>query len=498
LSIPAESDPTPLRQIGWLARLSPVVVAVILAALWLTGTPRPQTDLRFAAPLVAHPGSSIGLRAWQIDRDEEGYTVLRAPSVVVELRNGDGLMMTSTELGPSHVQGVEGSLAIASTLRGKLSLVARATIEGREVVVQRALYVEEAIESRLPAGRSVNSFQTYEIGPLHRNPHADGPTVLDPRVEEGVCVPELTCTLSTWVGDWTGFVRVRSLAGVDGAEAPRAAEEGFVRVPLTVRGVEGRVAVEAVDEHGTVLASRTVRLPVVEGGLVARAALGDERLELDWEALGGPIPVLVDLFAGRRWVGAASLIPEDPFLARPAPGVWRAQLRKDLFSNDTAAVAFIAVGDRAGADALRAAAEAVIATADRDGLDPLAMVVLDGSFSGDPDDAMRALFAVPSFDVVSLGPGVSSTIGVDADLAEKQEARRWVAAAAILALGLLVSLALLRIEIVAHARGRRILEGLPSSEGFRPARGPTGRGLWAFVLLVFVMMAVLALSKRWF
>lgn len=481
-----------------MIRLSPVIAAVILAALWLAGTSRPQIDLRFAAPVVAQPGSSIGLRAWQIDRDDDGYTILRAPSVVVELRNADGRMVASTELRASHVQGVEGSLAIASTLSGKLSLLARAIVQGREIIAERALYVQEGIEARLPAGRTVNPFQAYEIGPLHRNPQAQGPAVLDPRVEEGACVPELPCTLLTWVDDWTGLVRVRSLAGVDAAAPPRRAEEGFVRIPLMVRGLEGRVAVEAVDEHGLVLASRQVRLPVVEGGLVARAALADGSVELQWEALDGRIPVLVDLFAGRRWVGAASLTPEDRFLERPPSGVWRAQLRKDLLSNDTAAVAFIAVGDRTQTDALRAAAEAVVATAGHDGLDPLAMAVLDGSFSGDPGDAMRALFAVPSFDVVSLGPGVSSTVGVDAELARTQDVRRWLAAGAILALGIVVSLVLLRIEIVAQAHGRHILEGLRSDEAFRPEHPAAGRGLWAFVLLVFLMMAVLALSKRWF
>ena len=51
--------------------------------------------------------------------------------------------------------------------------------------------------------------------------------------------------------------------------------------------------------------------------------------------------------------------------------------------------------------------------------------------------------------------------------------------------------------LVAQARARQLLDDF--GEGAPPrGRGAFGRGLWAFVLLVFVLMAVLALSKRWF
>ncbi|MGB5683874.1 MAG: hypothetical protein WBM47_18640, partial [Polyangiales bacterium] len=151
----------------------------------------------------------------------------------------------------------------------------------------------------------------------------------------------------------------------------------------------------------------------------------------------------------------------------------------------------------AGGDPLRLAADSVLAEADRDGLDPLAMSIVDGAFSGDQDDALAALFSVPSFDVVAMGPGVSTTVGVDEALALAQERRRWWAAAAILLLGFVVSMVLLRVELIARAEARQLLEDL--GEGAPLPRDPTfGRGLWAFVLLVFMLMAVLALSKRWF
>jgi len=93
---------------------------------------------------------------------------------------------------------------------------------------------------------------------------------------------------------------------------------------------------------------------------------------------------------------------------------------------------------------------------------------------------------------------MSSRIGVDEKLGQEQELRRWQAAAVILLIGLMVSMVLLRVEVVGRARARQLLDAL--GDGTPPPRqsASPGRGLWAFVLLVFVLMAVLALSKRWF
>ena len=104
---------------------------------------------------------------------------------------------------------------------------------------------------------------------------------------------------------------------------------------------------------------------------------------------------------------------------------------------------------------------------------------------------------MPNFDVVSIGPATTARLGVDQALENEQELRRWQAAAAILLIGLMVSMVLLRVELLAQARARALLDGL--EEGGVPGKvASSGRGLWAFVLLVFVLMAVLALSKRWF
>jgi hypothetical protein len=127
------------------------------------------------------------------------------------------------------------------------------------------------------------------------------------------------------------------------------------------------------------------------------------------------------------------------------------------------------------------------------------MAIIDGTVAeADEDDLLRALFAIPSFDVVVIGPGASARFGVDETLEQKQELRRWLAAGAILLIGLVVSMVLLRIELLAQAHARRLLDDF--GDEAPPPRGgaPSGRGLWAFVLLVFVLMAVLALSKRWF
>ncbi len=409
------------------------------------------------------------------------------------------MTLAKTELGKSLVQGREGHLQIPAGLDEVLSLLAHAEIDGRTISVERNLYVRESIESRLPKGRAVNAFQAYELGPLRVVGSRRAAKVLDPRVEEGACVPDLRCWLVVWVGDEAVRVQVRPLAGVRVESSPARPSHGFVRFPLVVAGNEGRVDVEALGEDGAVVAAREVRLPVVPGGIVARASTDDGRIEVEWEQLGGPRPVLVDVFQGRRWMHAFSLSADDPYLPALGPGVWRLQVRADLFSNNTAGVSYLLVPDPSGPGRALQAADAVLSEADREGLDPLAVAIIDGAVpEAHVDDLVRALFAVPRFDVVSIGPGLSARIGVDEILEREQELRRWQAAAAILLIGLMVSMVLLRIELVAEARARQLLEDLGDDDP--PARRPasSGRGLWAFVLLVFVLMAVLALSKRWF
>lgn len=499
MSIPAKTPEQQFERFSWTIRLAPLAVAIILAALWLAGTPSPVPDLRLSAPVVARPGHTIGLRAWLLDEDDQGFTVVRAPPVRVELRNVAGMTLAETELRPSSVQGAEGAMHVPLDLDATLTLVALAEIDGREVSTRRALYVRDDIESRLEKGRAVNSFQAYELGPLHVADRARAPSALDPRVEEGACVPELQCRLSVWVGAKPARVRVRSLAGVAvGSEVARS-EGGFAHFALSVVGNEARVEVEALDENGVVLAAREARLPVVPGGLVARSISEPQGQQLEWEQLGGGAPVLVDVFEDRRWVRALSLSPEHPRLPELGAGVWRLQVRADLFSDNTAGVAYVVVTEPNGPDRVRLAADAVLADADREGLDPLALAIVNEEQPDlDADAAVRSLFAVPSFDVISIGPGVSARLGLDEALRREQEGRRWIAAALILVIGFIVSMILFRTEVVAQSRARQLLRDLGEEPPpVRPLLSP-GRGLWAFVLLVFVLMAVLALSKRWF
>ncbi|MGB5366201.1 MAG: hypothetical protein WBN14_08030 [Polyangiales bacterium] len=494
----AKQDPQ-IDRFSLAIRLSPLLAALILAALWISGAPSPIPDLRFSAPVVARPGTTIGLRAWQLAEDDAGYTVVASPPVVVELRNAAGMPLASTELAPSLVHGREGQLSIPRGLGGPLSLLATAEIDGQEVSVKRTLYVRESIESRLPSGRTVTAFQAYELGPIRASNSGPAVELLDPRVEEGACVPELRCVLSVWVGEQNVRVRLRSLAGVQVEPSSAQPSHGFVRFPIVVSGSEGRVDVEALDPKGALLGAREVRLPLVPGGIVARTSARGDRIHVDWQQLGEPRAVLIDVFQGRRWVRALSLGPENPYFVSPGPGVWRLQIRADLFSDNTAGVSSFVVADPAGHERAQAAATSVLADADRRGLDPLALAVLDGALpEASVDDAIAALFAVPSFDVVAVGSGMSSRLGVDEALELQQERRRWLAAALIFLIGLIVAAVLLRVELLAQARARHLLDALGDGASPAPQMPSAGRGLWAFVLLVFVLMAVLALSKRWF
>lgn len=485
-----------MERFHWAVRLSPLLVSVVLAVLWLSGAPPPVPDLRLSAPVVARPGSSVGLRAWQLDEDDVGRVSVRAPTVRVELRDAQGQTLSSTTLERSRVEGTEGRLDIPEELDGKHQLVATAVIDGREVSVERALYVREGIDSKLDAGRTVTKFQVYELGPLRRDEPARAPPVLDPRVEEGACAPDLPCTLSVWVGPWEGSVRARPVVGAHFAREVASVESGFARLDLTVTGPEARVVVEAIDEGLSVTARREVRLPLVAGGMTARAEVRGSNVALEWHSLRSDAPVLVDAFDEHRWVDAFSLAPGDSLVRGLPTGVWRLQLRQDLFSGNTGAVAFAVVPSGAGAPSR--AAEHVLASGAERGLDPLAMAVVEGSFDGDPDAAVRALLAVPSFDVVTLGNGVSSRIGVDEAAAKVQESRRLGAAALILLVGLFVTVVLFRLEVLAAEQGNRLLESLSSGEAVASPPRATGRGLWVLALLVFVVIAALALSKGWF
>ncbi len=486
------------ERFGRVIRWSPLVVAVILSALWIAGAPPTVPDVRFSAPVVARPGSTIGLRAWQLAEDSDGYTVIDSPPVEVELRKASGLVAASTTLVESKVEGREGHLGVPGGPDEVVSLVAIARVDGQTVTVERTLYVQTGIESKLRRGRSVNAFQAYELGPIRGSRRDGAPLTLDPRIEEGACVPGLRCWLSVWVGERELGVRVRPLAGVEVEKGTAPAVHQFARFPLVVTGQEGRVSVEAIGAGGETLGSREVRLPLVPGGIVARASVRDGRATLDWAELGDARPVLVDVFSGSRWTRALSLEPGDRALPPLGPGVWRLQARRDLSSDNTAGVAYTVLGAAEGSSILERGARAVLDDAARAGLDPLGAAIVDGKLpSASTEPALRALFAVPSFDVVSVGAGMSSRIGIDEAHEVAQAHRRWTAAAVILLIGLVVSIALLRVEVVAQARARAILDRL-GDEPAEPPRAPPGRGLWALVLLVFALIAVLALSKGWF
>ena len=423
--------------------------------------------------------------------------MIRTPAVSIELHDEAGLVLQSSSLQTSRVHGAEGTLPIGASIEGELSLTARSIIDGEEVEVSRTLYVRPGIDSKLPEGRSVNAFQAYQLEPMEVHVPNEAPSTIDARIAEGACAPELECTLLVWVDGADGAVRVQNLRGAQLKQPVAPVVGGFAELSLTVRGQEALVDVFALDPNGLPLASRRVRLPIVPGAMVARVSARGGRASVHWQDLGGPTPVLLDLFEGRRWVAALSLDAETETFELPGPGVWRVQLRKDLFSDKTAAVSYAVVARPGGRSALREAAEATVQRSQLEGLDPLAHAVLEGRYEGDEELAIRALFAVPSFDVVSTGTGVSSAILADAEPDGIQDRLRFLAAAFILVLGLLVSAVLFRVEQTARADAARLLAGL--DERAPPRRSASGgRGLWAFVFFVFVLMALLALSKRWF
>lgn len=475
-------------------RIAPLAVAGILAALWLSEAPDPAIGFSLSGPSVVSPGTKVALRAWHLT--DHGVD---APPTVIELKDGSGALISTTTMTTSLAGGLEGEVSLPDDIEGTVFFVARTDIDENEVSLTYSVSVEpeDALRAYQP-GRETSPFQVYELGPLRVVDAEAAPEELDPRIEGGACIPELPCWLSVWVGEKMARVRVHSIAGVRFEETLIGPTQGFLRFPLVVAGNEARIEVQALGPDDQVVASREVRLPVVPGGISARASVDGRRVRIEWDELGGSGPVLVDAYRGNHWTYAFSVTPDEPWLPLPLdPGVWRLQVRADLFSRNTAGVTHVVIPGAEGSAVLEVAAQAVLADAQREGLDPIAMAVIDGKVPSDQtEDAIRALFGPSNFGVVSLA-GVVSRVEMDPGQ-RRRELMRWIAAAIILAIGLLVSLALLRLELLAQARARELLEGFDDADP-PPSPAPLlERWLWALVFLVFVFIAALALSKGWF
>ncbi|MCZ6807883.1 MAG: hypothetical protein O7F08_13080, partial [Deltaproteobacteria bacterium] len=454
MSIPAEKQRRDFQRFAWPARIAPLAVAGILAALWLSEAPDPAIGFSLSGPSVVAPGTKVALRAWHLT--DHGVD---APPTVIELKDGSGALISTTTMTTSLAEGLEGEVSLPDDIEGTAFFVARTDIDENEVSLTYSVSVEpeDALRAYQP-GRETSPFQVYELGPLRVVDAEAAPEELDPRIEGGACIPELPCWLSVWVGEKAARVRVHSIAGVRFEETLIGPTQGFLRFPLVVAGNEARIEVQALGPDDQVVASREVRLPVVPGGISARASVEGRRVRIEWDELGGSGPVLVDAYRGNHWTYAFSVTPDEPWLPLPLdPGVWRLQVRADLFSRNTAGVTHVVIPEAGGSAVLQVAAQAVLADAQREGLDPIAMAVVDGEVPSDQtEDAIRALFGPRNFGVVSLA-GVVSRVEMDPGQ-RRRELMRWIAAAIILAIGLLVSLALLRLELLAQARARELLE----------------------------------------
>lgn len=479
-----------------------MLVCGILAVLWLSETPETAIGFSLSAPTVIAPGSDAALRSWRLL--EEG---IAAPTTTVEVRDATGTVIGETTLIPSRTHGSEGDIALPGEISGVISFTARTTIDDEPIAVSYSvsLDAQNVLRAARPM-RETSPFQVYELGPLRVDDPDLAPQELDPRIEEGACVPDLPCWLSVWVGDSRAHVRLVALAGVrlqDDEQGPRS---GFLRFPITVVGNEALLRVEALGPEDQVVASRDVRLPIVPGGIMVQAEAHGRRVQLDWEEVEGRGPVLVDAYLGNRWTHALSVTPDDPWLpVALEPGVWRLQLRNGLFSSNTAGVTHVVITQDDDEDPLETAARAVLDDAARDGLDPLAVAIEEGRVSPEhSEEAIRALFGPKNFGVLSLS-GVVSQFRLEPDLV-RQVFARWIAALLILGIGVLVSLFLFRVDAHAQARAREILDAVAdpdSGDDGNSIESPrkhvrTERWLWAFVLLVFALVAVLALSKGWF
>jgi hypothetical protein len=169
-------------------------------------------------------------------------------------------------------------------------------------------------------------------------------------VAGGACVPEQPCRLALWVGSPAAAVHVQSnstLSVLPEAVRGSAETHGVVMFDVTTHGPEAELWLIA-ERAGQRVARRAVRLPIAMGALSAapsqRVLSHSRELSLYSPAASGGC--IVDAFQHGRWSETGSLPACDKPGRLPfelGPGLWRLQLRRDAFSEQTAGVTSVYV-----------------------------------------------------------------------------------------------------------------------------------------------------------
>lgn len=317
-----------------------------LAALWSVERADVGFDLQLAADDSARPGERIALRALVFhDIDAPQGPRLERADVRVSLLDAQGRALAETQLAPTVLDTLDGALTLPAGRAGQLTLEARTTQAGTQLVCRRTLSVAPDAARAPLHGREAGPLQQLSLGRLRALAPGPMPELLV-RVISGGCIPGLRCRVLVWVGGPAAAVRLRGDAAViEPATGPWSAPTSGVAVlAVTIHGPEAQVTLEA-SRDGAPLAERLVRLPV---------ALGEVALDAEQSLLAPGTPrfalvpppgrthVILDTFSAGRWsssqvIGDAR--PERPVVLDPAlalRGLVRVQARSDRFTSEGA------------------------------------------------------------------------------------------------------------------------------------------------------------------
>lgn len=491
--------------------LVPVAVALILVAAGLAERGPATRDLQLVAPRSAFAGQTIPLRAYFLDLAEATPEAIAGASVEVVLRGVEGedpTPLVQTELRPSESLGYVGELTLPAQLEGTWQLFATARAPGEDAdaldEARRRILIGSAAEPAPRRGRLQTELQRYELG---ARTGSAPPEHLEARVVSGDCTNHAPCAILVWVGEPAASIRLTDLVGARDPRCEEGPTSGFVRCEVSVRGNEANVAVVAARD-GAEVGRRRLQLPM---GSPAPAVHRERALvplghRPRLHVAGLDERYVVDLFHEGRWVRSATLAPADGGeLQLPwtldAPGLWRAQIRRDVFGSRSAAVvAWWATGGS------QSEALAAIAAHPRQNewMDPLAPAIASGELRCAPagptcsSDRIGAfMLAAGELEVISYPRSSSGAEQASAGIRTVQWGRRALAAGLIFLAGLLVAFVVHRRASRAGAEARRILAA--GREGEEPVPAPRRDAVpaasAAFLVLIFAVVAAIVLAR---
>lgn len=482
---------------------APVLAAVALVLVMSAGIADLNDDLQiFVSSELPAGAARLPLRALRYGRllEVDGPSLLHE-AVAVTVTTAQGQRTGTLQPAPAGLLDLEASIALPQLRAGDwIQLHARAHDDKPPLEVFAHVQVRDRVEERVPQGRAVRALQQFAPGPIQAEPDAIAPNGLDVRVRGGACVPEQPCKLAIAVGSPRASLHVQpnSTLTVSAAAAGSSGEtDGVVIVDVTTHGPEAELWLIA-ERAGQRVARRAVRLPIAMGAFSAepnRRVVHSAR-ELKLHSPVASSGCIVDAFQHGVWRETGSLATCDtpsPLPFELGPGLWRLQLRRDAFSEQTAGVATVYVGEASPEQIAAAFARAAQQLVPDDRL--VRACVAQPEQCRDPN-AIEYLAASADLGLLSLPRPVTS-YAARLERAREQAARmRWLALAALClaAMGLVLSLG--RSGVSAGVRVSQLFLDDPRAARRAKVRSVLLTAASALSLvMVFVVLALYVLAR---